>query len=357
MNSIELQNLIKNYDAKKILNNINLKINSGEFIVIVGASGCGKSTLLRAIAGLESIDNGNIKINGKSVENLPPKKRDVAMVFQNYALYPHMTVYENMAYGLKMRHFSKAEIEIKINEACEFLQLKDFLERKPNQLSGGQRQRVAIGRAMVRHPKLFLFDEPLSNLDAKLRTEMRRHIKLVHDKLKTTSIYVTHDQVEAMTMADRIVILNNGKIEQVGTPEEIYHHPKTTFVAEFIGSPSLNLWDVENLMGLVSESSQLKTLLANHKDKGIKWIGFRPESVVIVSDQAIFDLAVSVDQQERLGHESNLFTSSNDLMIQPILRVLGDQKYGAGDKINIQFDITGIHVFDELGQRVELGCV
>ena len=244
MSSVVLKNLIKSYDGKKnIIDNINLEIKDKEFIVLVGSSGCGKSTILRLISGLEEITSGEIMIDGKVVNNTHPKDRDIAFVFQSYALYPHMSVYDNIAFGLKMRKYDKETIDKKVREVAKSLNLDDLLDRKPRQLSGGQRQRVALGRAIVRNPKVFLMDEPLSNLDANLRVQMRSEIKRLHQKLQTTFIYVTHDQTEALTMGDRIVILDKGKIQQVDTPEAIYNTPKNKFVAGFIGQ--MNFIDVE----------------------------------------------------------------------------------------------------------------
>ena len=245
MASIDITNVFKTYPgaASPAVSQIDLSIADGEFIVLVGPSGCGKSTLLRMVAGLEEITSGDIRIGDRVVNRLDPADRDIAMVFQNYALYPHMTVRENMAYGLKNRRTSKAETEARVDEAARMLELGPYLDRKPRALSGGQRQRVAMGRAVVRHPSAFLFDEPLSNLDAKLRVTMRGEIRRLQKWLGTTSLYVTHDQLEAMTLADRLVVLNGGRIEQVGTPLEIYHRPTSTFVASFIGAPAMNLMD------------------------------------------------------------------------------------------------------------------
>ena len=240
MADVELRKVAKMYDNVEAVRGIDLDIADHEFVVLVGPSGCGKSTTLRMIAGLEDITGGEITIDGDVVNDVPPKDRDIAMVFQNYALYPHMTVAENMSFGLRLKRFPKAEIKQRVDEAARILDITELLERKPKALSGGQRQRVAMGRAIVRHPKVFLFDEPLSNLDAKLRVQMRIEIKKVHQKVRTTTVYVTHDQVEAMTLADRVVVMNKGKIEQVGTPNELYHKPATKFVAGFIGSPAMN---------------------------------------------------------------------------------------------------------------------
>src|SRR6188474_3170717 len=240
MAEVALRNVFKSYDNVVAVDNVSLDIPNHEFVVLVGPSGCGKSTTLRMIAGLEEITEGEIAIGGQVVNDLPPKDRDIAMVFQNYALYPHMTAFDNMSFGLKLRKFPKAEIRQRVDNAARILDITELLGRRPKQLSGGQRQRVAMGRAIVRNPKVFLFDEPLSNLDAKLRVQMRIEIKKVHQKVRTTTVYVTHDQVEAMTLADRVVVMNHGRIEQIGTPNELYHKPATKFVASFIGSPAMN---------------------------------------------------------------------------------------------------------------------
>jgi multiple sugar transport system ATP-binding protein len=240
MAEVSLRKVVKRYDDVEAVRGIDLDIADHEFVVLVGPSGCGKSTTLRMIAGLEEITDGDIMIGGDVVNDVPPKDRDIAMVFQNYALYPHMTVAENMSFALRLQRYPKAEIRTRVEEAARMLDISDLIDRKPKQLSGGQRQRVAMGRAIVRHPKVFLFDEPLSNLDAKLRVQMRIEIKKVHQKVRTTTVYVTHDQVEAMTLADRVVVMNKGRIEQIGTPNELYHKPATRFVAGFIGSPAMN---------------------------------------------------------------------------------------------------------------------
>jgi multiple sugar transport system ATP-binding protein len=240
MAEVSLRNVTKRFDAVEAVRGINLDIPDNELVVLVGPSGCGKSTTLRMIAGLEEVTSGDILIGGEVVNDLPPKDRDIAMVFQNYALYPHMTAFENMSFGLKLRKVGKDEIKKRVDEAARILDISELLNRKPKALSGGQRQRVAMGRAIVRNPKVFLFDEPLSNLDAKLRVQMRIEIKRVHQMVKTTTVYVTHDQVEAMTLADRVVVMNNGSIEQIAKPQELYHRPRTRFVAGFIGSPAMN---------------------------------------------------------------------------------------------------------------------
>ncbi len=240
MAQVSLRKVVKRFDDTEAVRGIDLDIADKEFVVLVGPSGCGKSTTLRMIAGLEEISAGEIAVDGEVVNDVPPKDRDMAMVFQNYALYPHMTVYENMSFGLRLKRYPKDEIARRVQEAARILDITELLERKPRQLSGGQRQRVAMGRAIVRNPKVFLFDEPLSNLDAKLRVQMRIEIKRVHQKVRTTTVYVTHDQVEAMTLADRVVVMNRGRIEQIGTPNDLYHAPMTRFVAGFIGSPAMN---------------------------------------------------------------------------------------------------------------------
>src|SRR5687767_12221087 len=244
MARVLLKNLNKKFDETHVVKDVNLEIRDREFVVLVGPSGCGKTTTLRMVAGLEEITSGEISIDGRVVNDLPPMDRDIAMVFQNYALYPHMSVYQNMAFGLKMRKFEKSEIEKRVRQAADILGIQALLERRPRQLSGGQRQRVALGRAIVRHPRVFLFDEPLSNLDAKLRVQMRVELKRLHEQLETTAIYVTHDQVEAMTLGDRVVVMKDGLVQQVGEPLELYGRPANRFVASFIGSPAMNFADV-----------------------------------------------------------------------------------------------------------------
>ncbi len=297
MATIELKNIEKSFGNNKVINDFNIKINDGEFIVLVGPSGCGKSTLLRMISGLESVDKGEIHLNNKIINNLIPSKRGIAMVFQSYALYPHMNVYENMSFGLKTEKLEKNEIDKKVKEAAKTLQIEDLLERKPRQLSGGQRQRVAIGRAITRNPKLFLFDEPLSNLDAALRSEMRVEISKLHKQLNTNMIYVTHDQIEAMTLADKIVILNNGNVEQVGTPDEIYNNPSNIFVAEFIGVPKMNVL-----------KNGIESLLKNLNLKPDSYLGIRPEHILANGNGEI-KLDIKVDLIENLGFEKIIYAT------------------------------------------------
>ena len=307
MSSVVLKNVTKIYDKKRVIDDVDLTINDKEFIVLVGASGCGKSTLLRMIAGLEDITEGEIFIGDKKVNDVQPKDRDIAFVFQSYALYPHMTVRENIAFGLKMRKIDKATIEKKVQEAAEILDLGEYLDRKPKQLSGGQRQRVALGRAIVRNPKVFLMDEPLSNLDAKLRVQMRSEIKKLHEKLQPTFIYVTHDQTEALTMGDRIVVLDKGKIQQAGRPEEIYNNPANTFVAGFVGSPQMNFIDSKDFP---------------YETKEDVIIGIRPEKMICGGK---IKLTVNIEISELLGSEKIAYFN------------IGDQKCSA--KLPADYDI------------------
>ena len=320
MSKIVIKNLEKTFGDNKVINNFNIDINDGEFIVLVGPSGCGKSTLLRMISGLESINQGEIFLDEKLINNLLPSKREIAMVFQSYALYPHMSVFENMSFGLKMEKINKDEINQKVNDAAATLQIKDLLERKPKQLSGGQRQRVAIGRAITRNPKVFLFDEPLSNLDAALRSEMRVEISKLHKKLKSNIIYVTHDQIEAMTLADRIVVLNKGIIEQFGTPAEIYSDPSNIFVAEFIGSPKMNIIKINKEKIVYSNTIELfknKKTFENFNFKDEIYLGIRPEDISIKNDREI-KLDVKIDLIENLGFEKIIYArlSENQIIIK-----------------------------------------
>ena len=313
MAKVTLKNVVKKYDTKTIINDISLEIKDKEFLVLVGSSGCGKSTILRMIAGLEDITSGEIYIDNKCVNNVHPKDRDIAFVFQSYALYPHMTVYENIAFPLKMRGLKKDEIDKKVKEAAEILNLTEYLKRKPKQLSGGQRQRVALGRAIVRSPKVFLMDEPLSNLDAKLRVQMRSEIKKLHEKLQTTFIYVTHDQTEALTMGDRIVVLDKGVIQQVDEPEKIYYQPANTFVGGFLGSPSMNFINVKiennkikfNEYDICLSEEQLNRL----KGKNEVIIGIRPEKMDSLCPN--FELDADVEISEMLGSEKIVYFNIN----------------------------------------------
>jgi len=311
MATIELKNIEKSFGKNKVINKFNIKINHGEFIVLVGPSGCGKSTLLRMISGLESVDEGEIHLDKKIINNLIPSKRGIAMVFQSYALYPHMNVYENMSFGLKNEKIDKNEIDKKVKDAAKTLQIENLLERKPRQLSGGQRQRVAIGRAITRNPKLFLFDEPLSNLDAALRSEMRVEISKLHKKLSTNMIYVTHDQVEAMTLADKIVILNQGVTEQYGTPDEIYNNPSNIFVAEFIGSPKMNIFKIDKEK--IKNQNSVNIFNNNIKFDNYKFIddvymGIRPEHIR-VDDSGDIKFNIKIDLIENLGFEKIIYST------------------------------------------------
>ena len=320
MSKIVIKNLKKSFGDNKVIDNFNIDIRDGEFIVLVGPSGCGKSTLLRMISGLESIDQGEIFLDSKLINNLIPSKRKIAMVFQSYALYPHMNVFENMSFGLKMEKIPKNEINQKVNHAANTLQIEDLLERKPKQLSGGQRQRVAIGRAITRSPKVFLFDEPLSNLDAALRSEMRVEISKLHKKLSSNIIYVTHDQIEAMTLADRIVVLNKGNIEQFGTPNEIYSNPNNIFVAEFIGSPKMNIIKINKEQVINSNTLDIfdnKITFENYKFKDEIYLGIRPEHISLKNKYEI-QVKIKVDLVENLGFEKIIYAkeSNNQIVIK-----------------------------------------
>ena len=347
MATIELKDVRKVYGGGiEAIKGVSLDIKDGEMIVLVGPSGCGKSTLLRMVAGLESITDGDVTIAGKRVNQLEPAERDIAMVFQNYALYPHMTVRQNLAYGLKNRNTPKDEIDRRITDAARALEIEQFLDRKPRQLSGGQRQRVAMGRAIVRKPAAFLFDEPLSNLDAKLRVQMRVEIRRLQRSLATTSIYVTHDQMEAMTLADRLVVLNAGRIEQVGTPIELYEKPATTFVATFIGSPSMNLMTLGN--GAVWKGTDTIRLPANAVT-----IGIRPEDLVLTdpSSDPGFSASVQVVAVELVGAESYVHGSMQDGNAI-VFRVPGRSGIAIGETMLLTAAPDRFHLFDHDGKRV-----
>ena len=341
MSFLELKNITKIYpNGTKAVDETSLNVEDGEFVVFVGPSGCGKSTLLRMIAGLEDITSGEISLDGKVINNIDPSERDVAMVFQNYALYPHMSVYNNMAYGLKNRGISKEDITTKVNDAAELLEIDQLLSRKPSMLSGGQRQRVAMGRAIVRNPKIFLFDEPLSNLDAKLRNQMRLEIKKLQRQMDVTSVFVTHDQTEAMTLGDRIVVINNGIVEQVGTPKDIYSKPNTKFVAEFIGSPQMNLFNckIENGNAKIGDVHINLENSINIQDASI---GVRPDDIQ-VNQNGKFETKANL--VEYLGSDMIIYSSIGNQDFSCKLSSKIDVK--AGD--NFKFDILSpsVHIFD-----------
>ena len=349
MANIKFSNIHKSFGKNKIITDFYLEGKEDEFLVLVGPSGCGKSTLLRMIAGLEKIDDGEIYINDQLINNLHPSKRQTAMVFQSYALYPHMNVYENMSFGLKIEKKSKEEIETKVMQAAKILKIEELLERKPKQLSGGQRQRVAIGRAITRNPKIFLFDEPLSNLDAALRAEMRVEISKLHKQIKTNMIYVTHDQVEAMTLADRIVILNHGNIEQVGDPDEIYNNPSNVFVAQFIGTPKMNILKITSDKIISNHEvnfldNKIKIDRINFKKKDY-YFGIRPEHFE-VSDNSEYKFNPKVELVENLGNEKIVYIKIDN---QDISAKISSQT-NIGNQIG--FNSKNIFVFDEKGNRL-----
>ena len=349
MANIKFSNVHKSFGKNKIIADFYLEGKDDEFLVLVGPSGCGKSTLLRMIAGLEKIDEGEIHINDQLINNLHPSKRQTAMVFQSYALYPHMNVYENMSFGLKIEKKSKEEIETKVMQAAKILKIEELLERKPKQLSGGQRQRVAIGRAITRNPKIFLFDEPLSNLDAALRAEMRVEISKLLKQIKTNMIYVTHDQVEAMTLADRIVILNHGNIEQVGNPDEIYNDPSNVFVAQFIGTPKMNILKITS--DKIISNHEVNFLDNKIKIDGINftkknyYFGIRPEHFE-VSDNSEYKFNPKIELIENLGNEKIAYIKidNHDISAKiPSQNTIGNQ---------LGFSSKNIFVFDENGVRL-----
>jgi multiple sugar transport system ATP-binding protein len=353
MAAVDVVNARKEYGGVEVIHGVSLSIADGEFVTLVGPSGCGKSTLLRMIAGLESITEGKVKIGARVVNNLPPRDRDIAMVFQNYALYPHKTVEQNMSFGLKLRNTPKDEIQARVRRAADILHVAPYLTRYPRQLSGGQRQRVAMGRAIVRDPQVFLFDEPLSNLDAQLRVQMRAEIKELHQRLKTTTIYVTHDQIEAMTMADRIVVMRDGVVEQIGAPLELYDRPATLFVASFIGSPSMNLLKgsvtVNGKPAFVTEQGvELPLRSAPSNIDGRPCIyGIRPEHLAIGAD---FKAEVSV--VEPTGSETQVFAKVGG---HPIVTVFRDRiSAQPGQSLLLSPNLDAVHLFDaESGKRLE----
>jgi len=357
MATVTLDGVRKSFSDREVVHGVSCAVADGELVVVVGPSGCGKSTLLRMVAGLETVSAGTVAIDGRVVNGIEPKDRDIAMVFQNYALYPHMSVYDNMAYGLRMRRMSRAEIKSRVARAAEILQLDGLLQRKPRQLSGGQRQRVAMGRAIVRDPKVFLFDEPLSNLDAKLRIAMRVEIRKLQRRLNTTSIYVTHDQLEAMTLADVLVVMNGGQVEQVGNPLAIYEKPATTFVASFIGAPPMNLMSIR--------ADEIKSQLGS-TDAGI--LGIRPEDFVITDQTPAGGVALplTVEAIERVGAETFVYgtraqdeqrIAANPGELPPgevIVRIPGSEAPPIGAKIRVAALRQKLHLFSGDGRtRIE----
>jgi sn-glycerol 3-phosphate transport system ATP-binding protein len=353
MGAIALRNVEKAYGsgpkAVKVIHGVNAEIPDGEFIVIVGPSGCGKSTLLRMVAGLEEITDGEIHIGGRIVNRLEPAERDIAMVFQNYALYPHMSVYDNMAYGLKIAKQPKAEIEQRVQKAAKILELGHLLQRKPRELSGGQRQRVAMGRAIVRQPQVFLFDEPLSNLDAKLRAATRLEIQKLHTELGVTSLFVTHDQVEAMTLAQRMIVMNAGRIEQIGTPEQVYGKPASTFVAGFIGSPPMNLMAGQADGSRFTVGGETLSLPSAAPRGGALTLGVRPEHAALSGSGG---WALKVDMLEMLGAERLVYGRLGDAPFT--LRIEATLAHPAhGDNVHLHVPAEHLHWFDSgTGQRV-----
>ncbi|PIU45263.1 MAG: glycerol-3-phosphate ABC transporter ATP-binding protein [Ignavibacteriales bacterium CG07_land_8_20_14_0_80_59_12] len=361
MAEVNLEHVTKKYDGGvTAVNDVSFQVADNEFVVLVGPSGCGKTTTLRMIAGLEEVTSGTISIGGKVVNDVDPKNRDIAMVFQNYALYPHMTVYENMAFGLKLRKYPKAEIETRVKEAAQILGIQDFLDRKPKVLSGGQRQRVAVGRAIVRKPKAFLFDEPLSNLDAKLRVQMRTEISRLHHRLSATMVYVTHDQTEAMTMGDRIVLMKDGIIHQIDTPLNLYDHPVNKFAAGFIGSPAMNFFtgSITRDGGLQFRETSgvhfklggpLESSLGAYEGRTVV-LGLRPEHIGIAgittpASEATVPLKATVDVVEPMGNEIFVyfFTGSGT---QYVSRVPAHRMLSHGEHVEFLFDCSRAHVFD-----------
>ena len=362
MAEVVLQNVNKNFDEVYAVKDVNLSIRDKEFMVLVGPSGCGKTTTLRMVAGLESISSGRILIDDKVINELSPMDRDIAMVFLNYALYPHMSVYDNMAFGLKMRKFDRADIAQRVQEAAEILGMQDLLKRKPRQLSGGQRQRVALGRAIVRHPQVFLFDEPLSNLDAKLRVQMRVELKKLHDRLGTTAIYVTHDQVEAMTLGDRVVVMRDGLVQQVGEPLELYNEPANRFVAGFLGSPAMNfatvtmreadgaLWAEDDGIG-IRVPGQIAGRLGRYAGKQVT-MGIRPEDLHVATgdDPADLGFDAAVEVVEKLGSEIllDVAVGSNTMVasVEPSIRV------NVRDRLRLALNPERLHFFDATSEAV-----
>jgi multiple sugar transport system ATP-binding protein len=353
MASLAIRAVKKAFGAIQVIHDVNVEVSDGEFVVLVGPSGCGKSTLLRMIAGLEHISSGEIRISDRIVNNLPPKERDTAMVFQNYALYPHMTVSDNMGFSMRLRGASRPQIAERVNKAAEILGLTHYLDRYPRQLSGGQRQRVAMGRAIVRDPKVFLFDEPLSNLDAKLRVQMRGEIKALHQRLKTTTIYVTHDQIEAMTMADKIVVMHDGRVEQVGAPLELYDRPDNLFVAGFIGSPAMNFFSgtIRNNGKAEFDGPGGVRLPLNQPPQVVDGkaavYGVRPEHFTLADDGVDAEIQVV----EPTGSETQLVTKLGGQEVMAVFRER--HQFKPGDHVRLKPDVRLVHLFDQAtGKRL-----
>ena len=361
MAEVSLQGVHKLFGSVTAVEDFNLSIGSSEFVVFVGPSGCGKSTTLRMLAGLEDVSSGVISIDGKPVNNVHPKDRDIAMVFQNYALYPHLNVFDNISFGLRAKRLPKNEITKRTNEAADILGLDELLKRRPGELSGGQKQRVAMGRAIVRKPKVFLFDEPLSNLDAKLRHKMRAEMKLLHQRVQTTTVYVTHDQVEAMTLADRIVIMNLGRIEQVGTPDEVYKHPASQFVASFIGSPAMNfatgtITGTGSKAALKTDSGESISLAGCDIAEGRRiQLGFRPEHMMLAKAAKLASGHISIGAHitviEPMGHETVLTCDAGFGEI--VGKYEGEDRFKPGDAANFHIRADRLHYFDlDTGLRI-----
>ena len=350
MAQVSFRDVRKSYAGLEVIHGVSVEVGDGEFVVIVGPSGCGKSTLLRMVAGLEQITSGEVAIGGRVVNNLEPKDRDIAMVFQNYALYPHMSVYDNMSYGLRIRGFPKTDLDARVRKAAEILELSAFLQRKPRQLSGGQRQRVAMGRAIVREPAVFLFDEPLSNLDAKLRVQMRVELKRLHERLETTAIYVTHDQVEAMTLGTRVVVMKDGLVQQVGAPLELYGRPANKFVAGFIGSPAMNFVDVaiapaNGALWAEAQGFRIRVpdRISSQAGKRVT-LGVRPEAVRIANGVDDYSFATEVDVVEPLGNEILLNFRAGGVPM--VARVDPATRVSAHDPVRLALDPARLHFFD-----------
>lgn len=366
MANLTIKNLQKGFEGFSIIKGIDLEVNDKEFVVFVGPSGCGKSTLLRLIAGLEEVSDGTIELDGRDITEVTPAKRDLAMVFQTYALYPHMSVRKNMSFALDLAGVDKKLVESKVSEAARILELGPLLERKPKQLSGGQRQRVAIGRAIVRNPKIFLFDEPLSNLDAKLRVEMRTEMKLMHQRLKTTTVYVTHDQIEAMTLGDKVAVMKDGIIQQFGTPKEIYNDPANLFVASFIGSPPMNFVPMRlkrqngGLVALLDSGQARCELPLGMNDAGLEdrdvILGLRPEQIVLAAGEGNGSSSIRAEVQvtEPTGPDTLVFVQLNDTKV--CCRLAPDVAPQVGETLTLQFDPAKVLLFDaKTGER--LGAV